>query len=68
MNLIPEHLQEQEPRLVVWITFSDELSEHAASGFEKAWYQLGNRRWMFSGFWGNRDYHLAVGMASWLLG
>lgn len=61
MNVICEHLREREPGLVVWLAFSEELCEQAAEEFEKAWFNLGNRKVNIFRFWGNHNYEPAEG-------
>ena len=55
MNVIAEHLRATEPGLVVWLAYSEELCEQAASEFESAWSFLGNREISVHRFWGDRD-------------
>ena len=55
MNIIAEHLRERERGLVVWLAYSAELCEQAASEFEEAWGFLGNREVNVYRFWGNRE-------------
>ncbi|MHB8804600.1 MAG: DEAD/DEAH box helicase [Coriobacteriia bacterium] len=55
MHLIARHLVEREPTLVLWLAYSDELCEQAASEFERAWGQLGNRDVAVARYWGNHD-------------
>ncbi|MCW3817842.1 DEAD/DEAH box helicase family protein [Micromonospora sp. DR5-3] len=53
MNVIAEHLREHEPTVVLWLAYSGELLEQAASEFVKAWSSLGNREVDICRFWGN---------------
>lgn len=55
MNIIAEHLRERERGLVVWLAYSAELCEQAASEFEEAWGFLGNREVDVYRFWGDRE-------------
>ena len=55
MNVIADHLREHEPTVVVWLAYSEELCEQAASEFQQAWSHLGNRDINVYRFWGNRD-------------
>jgi superfamily II DNA or RNA helicase len=55
MNIIAEHLRERESGLVVWLAYSAELCEQAASEFEDAWGYLGNREVQVHRFWGDRE-------------
>ena len=52
MNVIAEHLRSNEPSLVIWLAFSDELCEQAVEEFEQAWGYLGNRPINVHRFWG----------------
>ena len=58
MHVIAEHLLRFEPTLVVWLAYSEELCEQAASEFEIAWKHLGNRPITCYRFWGPRDLDL----------
>lgn len=58
MNVICDHLRLHEPTLVVWLAYSEELCEQAASEFERAWSLLGNRPAKIHRFWGARDLEL----------
>jgi len=55
MYVIAEHLRRTEPGFVVWLAYSEELCEQAASEFEEAWGYLGNREVNLRRFWGDRD-------------
>jgi DNA repair protein RadD len=55
MHLVANELRLGEPRLVVWLAFSEELCEQAASEFESAWRQLGDRPVEVYRYWGNRS-------------
>jgi DNA repair protein RadD len=58
MNIIADHLRVHEPSLVIWLAYSEELCEQAASEFEQAWYHLGNRSINMHRYWGHRDLNL----------
>lgn len=58
MHLVARHLLETEPTVVVWLAFSSELLEQAASEFERAWSVLGDRVLPVIRFWGGRQYDL----------
>lgn len=58
MHVIAQHLRDAEPTLVVWLAYSEELCEQAASEFEKAWRCLGNRRLTCYRYWGSRELDL----------
>lgn len=55
MHVIAEHLRRTEPGFVVWLAYSEELCEQAASEFEDAWRHLGNREVTVHRFWGGRE-------------
>ncbi len=59
MNVIAEHLRAGEPRLVVWLAYSEELCEQATEEFAKAWNLLGNREISVNRFWGNHNPEIA---------
>lgn len=58
MNVISEHLRKTEPGLVVWLAYSEELCEQAATEFERAWSHLGNRDVNVHRFWGARELNV----------
>src|SRR6059058_6165772 len=43
MQIIADHMRAQEPALVIWLAYSEELCEQAASEFEQMWRSLGDR-------------------------
>ena len=43
MNIIVDYLRSQEPSLIVWLAYSEELCEQAATEFQRAWQYLGDR-------------------------
>lgn len=55
MNIIAEHMRQHEPTVVVWLAYSEELCEQAASEFRRAWEALGNREVRLWRFWGGYD-------------
>ncbi|WP_258005210.1 DEAD/DEAH box helicase [Salinibacter ruber] len=55
MHVIARHLRRTEPGLVVWLAYSEELCEQAASEFEEAWRYLGNREINVHRFWKDRE-------------
>jgi len=59
MHVICDHLRSHEPTLVLWLAYSEELCEQAASEFEEAWHALGNRKLNALRFWGKRDPDLS---------
>ena len=58
MNIIADHLRNNESTLVIWLAHSEELCEQAASEFEKAWGSLGNRSIGIFRFWGDSSLDL----------
>ena len=58
MNVIADHLRRREYGLVIWLAYSEELCEQAASEFERAWYHLGNRSVHVHRFWGKHELNL----------
>jgi len=58
MHLIAHHLTSQADAIVVWLAYSEELCEQAASEFEVAWKTLGNRPISVFRFWGTHEENL----------
>lgn len=58
MQIIADHLRAAEPALVVWLAYSEELCEQAASEFEQTWRSLGDRDVNLLRFWGARTLDL----------
>ncbi len=59
MSIISDHLRATEPTVVVWLAYSEELCEQAASEFERTWKQLGDRSISVHRFWGDYELDLA---------
>ena len=55
MHLIANHLRSNEPGLVVWLAFSEELCSQASEEFRNAWSHLGDREIRQFRFWGDSD-------------
>lgn len=55
MNIIVDHLRNNEPTLVVWLAYSEELCEQAVTEFQKAWNCLGDRPISTYRFWGSHN-------------
>jgi DNA repair protein RadD len=53
MNIIAQYIRINEPGLVVWLAYSEELCSQAADEFELAWRHLGNRQVTVHRFWGS---------------
>jgi superfamily II DNA or RNA helicase len=51
-------LRAQEPALAIWLAYSEELCEQAASEFERVWDCLGDREVNIHRFWGPRGLDL----------
>jgi len=58
MHIIADRLRSQEPTLVVWLAYSEELCEQAAAEFQRAWRYLGDRDLSIYRFWGNHELGL----------
>lgn len=58
MNIIADHLRSQESAIVVWLAYSEELCEQAATEFQQAWQYLGDRDVSLHRFWGNYELEL----------
>ncbi len=54
MNIICNHLRENEPSVVIWLADSEELCEQAAEEFEKSWANLGDRNLSVYRYWGDK--------------
>lgn len=53
MHVASAVLREAEPSVVIWLAYSQELCEQAASEFERAWQCLGDRTVTVARFWGD---------------
>jgi DNA repair protein RadD len=58
MNIIANHFRSNEPTIVIWLAQSEELCEQAATEFEKAWQNLGNRELKLYRFWSDRELNI----------
>jgi len=58
MNIISDYLRNNEPTVVVWLAYSEELCEQAASEFEESWNLLGNRPIDVFRFWGDHNINI----------
>jgi superfamily II DNA or RNA helicase len=58
MHLIADHLTSRPRAVVIWLAYSEELCEQAASEFENAWKSLGNRPVKLFRFWGEHEANL----------
>jgi len=59
MNLICNHLRSYEPTVVIWLAHTEELCDQAATEFEKAWGNLGDRELPIIRYWGEADIDVA---------
>lgn len=59
LSLIADELRRNEPGLVIWLAYSEELCEQTASEFERAWSHLGNRSVTVHRYWGSRQADIA---------
>lgn len=55
MSVVCGLLNEDEPKLVVWLAHSEELCEQAVEEFKKAWTSLGNRTVDVQRWWGDHS-------------
>jgi len=55
MHTVARHLNTYTPSVVIWLAHSQELLDQAASEFERAWQQLGNRPLDLIRMWGRYD-------------
>lgn len=55
MNVVCQHLNAGESRLVVWLAHSEELCEQAVEEFQRAWTSLGNRPLRVHRWWGAHE-------------
>ena len=53
LHMVSSELRRREPTLVVWLAYSEELCDQAATEFEHAWSYLGDRPVNVYRFWGN---------------
>lgn len=56
--LIGFTLRNNEPTLVIWLAYSEELCQQAVIEFQKAWDCIGDRTISTYRFWGNHDLDL----------
>ncbi len=58
MNVIAEHLRNNEPTVVVWLANTEELCEQAIEEFNEIWTFLGNRSVNVQRFWGPHSVNM----------
>ncbi len=55
MSIIADHLRNHEPTVVVWLAYSEELCEQAATEFEQTWEHIGDRSVQVFRYWGEHE-------------
>lgn len=55
MHIICQHLRNNPNTAVIWLAYSEELCEQAATEFELAWQHLGTRSITIARYWGHYD-------------
>lgn len=68
MNVISNHFRSTEPTVVIWLAHTEELCEQAASEFERAWRNLGNRELNIVRYWGNNQEDISTLKDSFIVG
>ena len=71
MHVVADILRRDEPSVVVWLAYSDELCAQAAEEFARAWHSLGDREIPIHRHWGEhaidldtvRDGFLVAGLS-----
>lgn len=58
MHLIANELRKNEPSLVLWLAYSEELCDQAADEFEQAWRYLGDRDVSIFRYYGSNELSL----------
>lgn len=53
LHAVATELRRQEPAIIVWLAYSEELCEQAASEFATAWQSLGDRDVELHRYWGS---------------
>ena len=59
MNVICNHYRLHEPTVVIWLAHTEELCEQAATEFETAWKNLGDRELKVIRHWGSSAEHIS---------
>lgn len=59
MNIICNHFRLNEPTVVLWLAHTEELCEQAATEFEKAWTNLGDRELKVVRHWSSSTEKIA---------
>lgn len=68
MNVICNHFRFTEPTVVIWLAHTEELCEQAASEFERAWKNLGNRELNVVRYWGNSQEDISNLQDAFIIG
>ena len=53
VHVVSTELRRREPTVVIWLAYSEELCDQAATEFERAWSYLGDRNIHIYRFWGS---------------
>ena len=53
LHVVASELRRRESTVIIWLAYSEELCDQAASEFEKAWSYLGDRTVNLYRFWGS---------------
>ena len=60
LHIVASELRRREPTVIMWLAYSEELCDQAATEFESAWSYLGDRTVNIYRFWGP-DRNLDIG-------
>jgi DNA repair protein RadD len=60
MSIVAYLLNQDEPKLIVWLAHSEELCEQAVEEFKNAWNSLGNRPIEVQRWWGPHSLRLPI--------
>lgn len=58
MSVVSDYLRAEEPSLVLWLAFSEELCAQAAEEFRRSWEQLGDRPCTLHRYWGSHNQEI----------
>ena len=59
LHVVASELRRREPTIILWLAYSEELCEQAATEFEQAWSYLGDRTVDMYRFWGDRTVDIS---------
>jgi superfamily II DNA or RNA helicase len=68
MNVICNRFRLNEPTVVIWLAHTEELCEQAASEFECAWKNLGNRKLNVVRYWGSSTEDISALKDAFIVG